>query len=61
MAAGEFIDLPVAREQHERLLRGMNRDFTRLKEDPEAWAAFETETAAWDTTSDDHPAGTEAA
>jgi len=39
----------------------MNEDFTRLRAKPEAWAAFKAETAAWDTTSADRPAGAQTA
>jgi hypothetical protein len=43
----------VEKEEHERLLRALNDDFGRLREDATRWVAFEAETAAWDTTSDD--------
>ena len=47
----------VEKEEHERLLRAMNDDFGRLRDDPKRWAGFEAETAAWDTTSGDIAAG----
>ncbi len=57
MAAPELIERLVAREEHERLLRAMNDDFGMLRDDPTRWAAFEAETAAWDTTSADVGSG----
>ena len=53
MAAPELIERLVAKEEHERLLRAMNDDFATLRGDATRWAAFEAETAAWDTTSAD--------
>lgn len=53
LAAGEFIDLLVAKEEQERALRAMNEDFSRLRQDPHAWGSFRAETAAWDTASAD--------
>lgn len=53
MAAGELIERLVEKEEHERLLRAMNEDFEALRGDAAGRAAFEAETAAWDTTSDD--------
>jgi predicted kinase len=62
--APELIARLVEKEEHERLLRAMNDDFGRLREDATRWAAFEGETAAWDTTSTDRgsaPRGNEPA
>lgn len=53
LPAGDFVDLLVEKEEQERLLRAMNEDFSELRQDPDAWAAFQAETAAWDTTSAD--------
>lgn len=53
LPAGEFIDSLVEKEEQARLLRAMDDDFGRLREDPEGWASFQGETAAWDTTSAD--------
>jgi len=53
LAAGDLLDRLVEKEEQERLLRAMNDDFGRLREDPDAWASFQAETAAWDTTSSD--------
>ena len=53
LPAGDFIDRLVEREEQERALRAMNEDFSRLRQNTEAWEAFQTETAAWDTTSAD--------
>jgi predicted translin family RNA/ssDNA-binding protein len=53
LAAGDFVDYLVEKEEHERLLKAMNEDFASLRRDTEAWAAFKAETAAWDTTSSD--------
>jgi hypothetical protein len=53
LPAGDFIDLLVAKEEHERALRAMNEDFSQLRQDPQAWGAFQAETAAWDATSAD--------
>ncbi|HEY5198703.1 MAG TPA: hypothetical protein VIJ51_16910 [Solirubrobacteraceae bacterium] len=53
VAAPELIERLVAKEEHERLLRAMNDDFATLRGDATRWAAFEAETAAWDTTSAD--------
>ncbi len=53
VAAPELIERLVEKEENERLLRGMNDDFHRLRGDPGRWTAFEAETADWDTTSED--------
>jgi len=53
VAAPELIERLVEKEEHERLLRAMNDDFLALRDDAVRWAAFEDETASWDTTSDD--------
>jgi hypothetical protein len=51
VAAAEVIARLVEKEEYARLLRAMDDDFGRLREDPTRWSAFEAETAAWDTTS----------
>lgn len=53
VAAPELIARLVAKEEQVRLLRAMNDDFGALRDDATRSAAFEAETAAWDTTSDD--------
>jgi hypothetical protein len=53
IAAPELIERLVEKEERERLLRAMNDDFGRLRNDRKRWATFEAETAAWDTTSGD--------
>lgn len=53
MPAGDLIDRLVEKEEQDRLLRAMGEDFQRLRQNPEAWAEFQAETAAWDTTSSD--------
>jgi hypothetical protein len=53
VAAAELIERLVAKEEQERLLRAMNDDFDRLREDPTRRAAFAAETAGWETTSSD--------
>ena len=53
LPAGDFIDRLVEKEEQERALRAMNDDFSQLRQDPEAWDAFQAETAVWDTTSAD--------
>jgi hypothetical protein len=49
----ELLDRLVEREEQERLLRDMNDDFARLRDDRSAWAHFKAETALWDATSSD--------
>jgi hypothetical protein len=53
VAAPELLHRLVEKEERERLLRAMNDDFVRLRDDATGWSAFEAETAAWDATSDD--------
>lgn len=53
MAVPELIERLVEKEEDARLLRGVNRDFGTLRDDDARRLAFETETAAWDTTSGD--------
>jgi hypothetical protein len=60
VAAPEMIERLVAKEEHERLLRAMNADFGALRDDATRWAAFDAETVAWDTTSDDFGAAVRA-
>ncbi len=49
----ELLDRLVEKEEHDRLLAGMNDDFDRLRRDGAAWSDFRAEAAAWDTTSGD--------
>lgn len=53
VAAPELIERLVEKEENERLMRGMNADFRALRDDPTRSAAFDAETAAWDTTTGD--------
>jgi predicted transcriptional regulator len=53
VAAPELIARLVEKEEQARLLRAMNDDFGALRDDATRGAAFEAETAAWDTTSSD--------
>ncbi|MGI8800717.1 MAG: hypothetical protein ACR2KV_00880 [Solirubrobacteraceae bacterium] len=53
VAAPELIDRLVEKEEQERLLRAMNDDFDKLRNDGTRWADFNAETAAWDTTTAD--------
>jgi AbrB family looped-hinge helix DNA binding protein len=41
---------PVDTERRRRLLEQTNRDYARLREDPEAWQAELAERALWETT-----------
>jgi hypothetical protein len=53
VAAPELLHRLVEKEEHARLLRAMNVDFDRLRDDATGWSAYEAETAAWDTASHD--------
>jgi hypothetical protein len=41
----------VEREEQERLLKAMNEDFSRLRDDEAAWSEFKAETEVWDAVS----------
>ena len=48
VSAAELLERLVHEEEDARLLRAMNDDFARLREDAAAWDRFRSETDAWD-------------
>lgn len=56
VTAPELLERLVEREEHERLLTTMNREFAALREDAGRWADFQDGTTAWDATLSDVPA-----
>jgi hypothetical protein len=50
VSAAELLDELVSRAEDDALLAAMNEDFSRLGDDTEAWAAYESERDAWEAT-----------
>lgn len=55
MSTVELLDDLATRAEEDELVDGLNADFEAVRQDAEAWAEHETETAAWDETSSDAP------
>ncbi len=47
---GQVIDALLDDFEKRRFFAGLAEDYARLQADPEAWADYQAETAAWDDT-----------
>ncbi len=53
VSAGEVVDELVSAAEDRTLIEAMERHYEELRADPEAWAEFKAEVAAWDATAGD--------
>src|SRR5205085_8258889 len=53
MSTADLLDALAKRAEEDDLVRSLNEDFARLREDPEAWEEYLLETEVWDRTSSD--------
>lgn len=50
---GQVIEDAIQQYRKEKLWRGVQEDFARLRSDPVAWKAYEQEVMLWDATAGD--------
>jgi predicted DNA-binding protein len=53
ISAGEVVDELVSTAEDRALIEAMERHYKELRDNPEAWAEFKAEGAAWDATAGD--------
>lgn len=57
ISAGELVGELATHAEDAALLEAATRHYEELRNDPEAWAEYRTEIAAWDATSGDGLSG----